>query len=91
MVAHRFRPHAASQQEFATVMVEGVMEFSISFPQGRDKEVLFFLERKNQRTFIRLASPFATARTQMDKSLFASFSSEKEGLPVHLPGKHNTL
>jgi hypothetical protein len=47
---------------------------------------LFFLERKNQRTSIRLASPFATARTQMDKSLFASFSSEKEGLPVHLPG-----
>jgi hypothetical protein len=37
-------------------------------------------------TSIRLASPFATARTQMDKSLFASFSSEKEGLPVHLPG-----
>jgi hypothetical protein len=57
-----------------------------TFPQGRKKEVLFFLKRKNQRTFVRLASPFA-ARTQMDKSLFASFSSEKEGLPVHPPGR----
>jgi hypothetical protein len=42
---------------------------------------LFFLERKNQRTSIHLALPVATARTQMDKSLFASFSSEKEYPP----------
>jgi hypothetical protein len=35
---------------------------------------MFFFEKKNQKTFIHLA------RVQMDKSLFASFSSEKEDL-----------
>jgi hypothetical protein len=36
------------------------------------KESAFFFEKKNQRTFIPLA------RAQTGKSLFASFSSEKE-------------
>jgi hypothetical protein len=37
----------------------------------------FFFEKKNQKTFIRLA------RTQMDKSIFASFFSEKEDSSLH--------
>jgi hypothetical protein len=34
---------------------------------------MFFFEKKNQKTFIRRAVP-----PQANKSLFASFSSEKE-------------
>jgi hypothetical protein len=34
---------------------------------------MFFFEKKNQKTFPRLP-----ARAQREKSLFASFSSEKE-------------
>jgi hypothetical protein len=34
---------------------------------------MFFFEKKNQKTFVHLP-----ARAQADKSLFASFSSEKE-------------
>jgi hypothetical protein len=37
---------------------------------------MFFFEKKNQKTFIRLR--IALDRAQTDKSLFASFSSEKE-------------
>jgi hypothetical protein len=44
-------------------------------PKGSKKG--FFFEKKNQKTFIRLA------RAQMDKSLFASFSSEKEDSSLH--------
>jgi hypothetical protein len=45
----------------------------------RKKEDLFFFEKKNQKTFIRCHSRTAAARTpQANKSLFASFSSEKE-------------
>jgi hypothetical protein len=39
---------------------------------------VFFLERKNQRTFVHLERAVASAPRQMNKSLFASFSSEKE-------------
>jgi len=39
---------------------------------------LFFFEKKNQKTFITLNRARDTLRAQMDKSLFASFSSEKE-------------
>jgi len=35
---------------------------------------MFFFEKKNQKTFIRIGAGTA----QMDESLFASFSSEKE-------------
>jgi hypothetical protein len=45
----------------------------------RKKEDLFFFEKKNQKIFIRCHSRAAAARTpQTNKSLFASFSSEKE-------------
>jgi hypothetical protein len=37
---------------------------------------LFFFEKKNQKTFVRFASRVTPAKT--NKSLFASFSSEKE-------------
>jgi len=37
---------------------------------------MFFFEKKNQKTFIR--SLALSSEAQMDKSLFASFSSEKE-------------
>jgi hypothetical protein len=37
---------------------------------------MFFFEKKNQKTFVRLL--VALNRAQMNKSLFASFSSEKE-------------
>ena len=40
---------------------------------------MFFFEKKNQKTFIRLAPVFPRGdRAQSHKSLFASFSSEKE-------------
>jgi hypothetical protein len=39
---------------------------------------MFFFEKKNQKTFIRLDPGPSNTRAQMDKSLFASFSSEKE-------------
>jgi len=37
---------------------------------------MFFFEKKNQKTFIRLLHALSTA--QMNESLFASFSTEKE-------------
>jgi hypothetical protein len=37
---------------------------------------MFFFEKKNQKTFIRL--PASTRALKRIKSLFASFSSEKE-------------
>ncbi|MCX7381643.1 MAG: hypothetical protein NT133_09580 [Alphaproteobacteria bacterium] len=42
----------------------------------------FFFEKKNQKTFARW-SP-SVGQTPADKGLFASFSSEKEGLPCFL-------
>jgi len=39
---------------------------------------MFFFEKKNQKTFIRLSPSRGTGAAQTDKSLFASFSSEKE-------------
>jgi hypothetical protein len=41
---------------------------------------MFFFEKKNQKTFTRLgrACGGAVRKSPMDKSLFASFSSEKE-------------
>jgi hypothetical protein len=40
---------------------------------------MFFFEKKNQKTFIRFTpSPPPQARPKRTKSLFASFSSEKE-------------
>jgi hypothetical protein len=41
---------------------------------------MFFFEKKNQKTFIRLLrSLIGAPRRITDKSLFVSFSSEKEG------------
>jgi hypothetical protein len=40
--------------------------------------VLVFLERKKQRTFIRMAYVSRHVRASTTKCLFASFSSEKE-------------
>jgi hypothetical protein len=46
------------------------------------KEELFFFEKKNQKTFIHCSSDGKGVSTPLvDKSLFASFSSEKEVLP----------
>jgi hypothetical protein len=42
------------------------------------QDSMFFFEKKNQKTFGPLGSVSATATVQMDNSLFASFSSEKE-------------
>jgi hypothetical protein len=43
---------------------------------------MFFFEKKNQKTFFSLAPrPNPNSRRKRMKSLFASFSSEKEGLP----------
>jgi len=39
---------------------------------------MFFFEKKNQKTFTNLRQAFSTALPLMDKSLFASFSTEKE-------------
>jgi hypothetical protein len=39
---------------------------------------VFFFEKKNQKTFAYLAYASSTARDSTTKSLFASFSSEKE-------------
>jgi hypothetical protein len=46
------------------------------------KEALFFFEKKNQKTFTFWGPSHATmaGRPKLDKSLFASFSSEKEAL-----------
>jgi hypothetical protein len=41
----------------------------------------FFFEKKNQKTFDRLAPPSEERSAQTNESLFASFSSEKEVLP----------
>jgi hypothetical protein len=44
---------------------------------------MFFFEKKNQKTFYPLApQPNPKPRPKRMKSLFASFSSEKEGLAV---------
>jgi hypothetical protein len=40
------------------------------------EESMFFFEKKNQKTFTPFVSHLTSA--QMDKILFASFSSEKE-------------
>jgi hypothetical protein len=48
---------------------------------------MFFFEKKNQETFVRRAPRLPPARSLMNKSLFASFSSEKEALPF-FPGRH---
>jgi hypothetical protein len=46
------------------------------------KEGLFFFEKKNQKTFIHLGVFAGRQRApRTDKSLFVSFSSEKEVLP----------
>jgi hypothetical protein len=45
------------------------------------KKALCFFEKKNQKTFIHWLGAVVTISSQTDKSLFASFSSEKEGLP----------
>jgi hypothetical protein len=39
---------------------------------------MFFFEKKNQKTFPTLDPGLSTAGAQSHKSLFASFSSEKE-------------
>jgi hypothetical protein len=39
---------------------------------------MFFFEKKNQKTFPTLVGGLPHQRTPMNKSLFASFSSEKE-------------
>jgi hypothetical protein len=46
-----------------------------------DKQELLFLKKKKQKDFYNLASVFETLRCQINKSLFGSFSSEKELLP----------
>jgi len=45
------------------------------------KESMFFFEKKNQKTFIRFGEDSPRAVRERIKSLFASFSSEKEDLP----------
>jgi hypothetical protein len=42
---------------------------------------MFFFEKKNQKTFTGLAPSFRRDPRKRMKSLFASFSSEKEVLP----------
>jgi RNase adaptor protein for sRNA GlmZ degradation len=42
------------------------------------KERMFFFEKKNQKTFIRLHGVRKKHPAQRKESLFASFSSEKE-------------
>jgi hypothetical protein len=42
------------------------------------EESMFFFEKKNQKTFIRLRRVRKDHPAQRRKSLFASFSSEKE-------------
>ena len=49
--------------------------------QGR----MFFLERKNQRTFTHGTRGARSTSGPSHKSLFASFSTEKEVLPSHRP------
>jgi hypothetical protein len=39
---------------------------------------MFFFEKKNQKTFVRLRACWAPGTRASRKSLFASFSSEKE-------------
>jgi len=53
---------------------------------------MFFFEKKNQKTFIRLGDGRRRHSDQMDKSLFASFSTEKED-SFFLPSSttHNAL
>jgi len=57
-------------------------------PDEAVKESMFFFEKKNQKTF----SPWSPARntnsTEIDKSLFASFSSEKEESCCQIPPSH---
>jgi hypothetical protein len=42
---------------------------------------MFFFEKKSQKTFLHLGGVFPRAARTGMKSLFASFSSEKEDLP----------
>jgi hypothetical protein len=49
----------------------------------RQKEDLFFFEKKNQKTFAHWHRAAGRHRAPCpNKSLFASFSSEKEDLPL---------
>jgi hypothetical protein len=48
---------------------------------GKEEEVFFF-EKKNQETFARWRCACAICEDQKNKSLFASFSSEREVLPL---------
>jgi hypothetical protein len=47
---------------------------------GGSMSKMFFFEKKNQKTSIGLAPPFRRDPRKRMKSLFASFSSEKEVL-----------
>jgi hypothetical protein len=50
----------------------------------RKGQGMFFFEKKNQKTLSRWSSHAISTRTpQADKSLFASCSSEKEGLALY--------
>jgi hypothetical protein len=44
----------------------------------KEKKAVLFLKKKNQKDFYTLASVCETARCQTNKSLFGSFSTEKE-------------
>jgi len=47
---------------------------------------MFFFEKKNQKTFTHFAQEIIlSSKAQMGKSLFASFSPEKEGLSLSIP------
>jgi hypothetical protein len=45
---------------------------------------MFFFEKKNQKTFYRLTHSSGKSAAKTNKSLFASFSSEKEVLASFL-------
>ncbi len=45
---------------------------------------MFFFEKKNQKTSVHSDRENGAGRSQMDKSLFASFSTEKEDFFCYL-------
>ncbi len=78
----------AETQEMIDIVAKSLDQLTVELRRAdcgrsvRQARKVFFFEKKNQKTFIRLRWSLSGAtRRTTDGSLFASFSSEKEGLP----------
>jgi hypothetical protein len=76
---------------FASVGDEDRVEGAGVHGWTRKEERFFFFEKKKQKTFVRGVRVNPVEQYPMDKSLFASFSSEKEdSLSCFIPGPRSS-